>query len=67
MSPYEAVFGRILPTLHDYLAKTLTVVAVDDILAERTTLISALCENLKRAQVRICNQAYAGRTDVQFQ
>lgn len=66
MSLYEAVFGREPPTLQDYLAGTSTISTVDVVLTERATLLSTLRENLKRAQVRMCNQENMGRTDVQF-
>lgn len=64
MTPFEAVFGRAPPSLQDYLAGTSSVAAVDEILSERTEILSTLQENLKRAQARMCNHANANRTDV---
>lgn len=66
MSPFEAVFGRAPPSLVDYLGGTSTVAAVDELLTDRTVIISTLKENLQRAQLRMRNQANMGRTDIQF-
>lgn len=57
MTSYEAVFGQAPPSLQDYLVGASSVAAVDDILTNRTKLLTALLENLKPAQARICNQA----------
>nr|GEW71774.1 putative integrase [Tanacetum cinerariifolium] len=40
--------------------------AVDALLQSRTELISQLQSNIRRAQLRMCNQANAHRTDVEF-
>ena len=48
------------------MAGTSTVATVDEILTNRTELMLTLRKNLERAHVRMCNQANAGRTDVQF-
>lgn len=67
MTPFEAVFGRPPPSLTDYLAGDSTNASVDDLLIERATVLQELKKNLSRAQLRMKNQANAGRTDVQFQ
>lgn len=41
MSPFEAVFDRLPPSLADYLSATLTVASVDEILTDRTSLITS--------------------------
>ncbi|GJZ90056.1 ty3-gypsy retrotransposon protein [Tanacetum coccineum] len=67
MTPFEAVYGRSPPSLLDYIAGTSNVDAVDALLQSRTELISQLQSNISRAQLRMCNQANAHRTDVEFQ
>nr|GEX49229.1 Ty3/gypsy retrotransposon protein [Tanacetum cinerariifolium] len=67
MTPFEAVYGRSPPSLLDYIAGTSKVDAVDALLQSRTELISQLQSNICRAQLRMCNQANAHRTDVEFQ
>ncbi|GKA51566.1 ty3-gypsy retrotransposon protein, partial [Tanacetum coccineum] len=67
MTPFEAVYGRPLPTLKDYIAGTSKIDAVDDLLHNRTKLISQLQANIQRAQLRMCNQTNAHCSDVHFQ
>ncbi|GJS82365.1 transposon Tf2-1 polyprotein [Tanacetum coccineum] len=67
MTPFEAIYGRSPPSLLDYIAGTSNVDAVDALLRSRTELISQLQSNIRRAQLRMCNQANAHRTDVEFQ
>nr|GEW21899.1 reverse transcriptase [Tanacetum cinerariifolium] len=67
MTPFEAVYGRSPPSLLDYIAGTSKVDAVDALLQSRTELISQLQSNIHRAQLCMCNQANAHRTDVEFQ
>nr|GFD16014.1 retrotransposable element Tf2 [Tanacetum cinerariifolium] len=67
MTPFEAVYGRSPPSLLDYIARTSKVDVVDALLQSQTELISQLQSNIRRAQLRMCNQANAYRTDVEFQ
>lgn len=39
MTPYEAVYGRMPPSLLDYLTGTSPVAQVDDLLTDPTTMI----------------------------
>ncbi|GJV32947.1 ty3-gypsy retrotransposon protein [Tanacetum coccineum] len=67
MTPFEAVYGRPPPSLKDYVAGTSKLDAVDDLLHNRTELISQLQANIQRAQLRMRNQTNARRSDVHSQ
>ncbi|GKC58060.1 ty3-gypsy retrotransposon protein [Tanacetum coccineum] len=67
MTPFEAVYGRPLPSLKDYVSGTSKLDAVDDLLHNKTNLISQLQANIQRAQLRMRHQAKAHRSDVHFQ
>lgn len=66
MTPYQAVFGRVPPTLLDYITGATSVAAVDDLLSDHSHFLSTLKENLQKAQLQMKNQADSKRTDVSF-
>lgn len=65
MSPFEAVVGQSLPTLTEYITGSSTVPSINNLLTERATKITILCENLQLAQTQMRNQANAKRIDVE--
>ena len=53
MTPFEVVYGRAPPTLHNYEHGSTAVAQVEDSLVERDALLKVLKENLQSAQNRM--------------
>ena len=66
-TPFEAVYGRPPPSLTDYIQGSTAVASVEELLSERTHLISQMQANLKKAQLRMTTQTNKHRTDKQFE
>eukprot|EP00253_Pinus_taeda_P005072 PITA_05072 len=56
MTPYEAVYGQLLPSPTSYLKGCSKVQAVDQLLQHRATMLTHLRENLHQAQNRMKQQ-----------
>eukprot|EP00253_Pinus_taeda_P034508 PITA_34508 len=56
MTPYEAVYGQLLPSPTSYLKGCSKVQAVDQILQHHATMLAHLRENLHQAQNRMKQQ-----------
>eukprot|EP00253_Pinus_taeda_P034409 PITA_34409 len=67
MTPYEAVYGQLLPSPTSYLKGCSKVQAVDQLLQNRTTMLAHLRENLHQAQNRMKQQADQHCSKCQFQ
>jgi hypothetical protein len=66
MTPSEAVFGRLPPTMVEYEAGTTTVAQVDDSLTTRDSILWALKQNLTEAQNHMKQQADQHQTEREF-
>ena len=53
MTPFEVVYGRSLPTLHNYKCGSTAVAQVEGSLVERDSLLKVLKENLQMAQNQV--------------
>ncbi|CAM8999726.1 unnamed protein product [Rhodiola kirilowii] len=67
MTPYEALYGRVPPSMLDHIPGAITVAAVEDQVLKRTQLLSELMANLTKARHRMQQQANAKRQDKVFQ
>eukprot|EP00253_Pinus_taeda_P018621 PITA_18621 len=67
MTPYEAVYGQLLPSPTSYLKGCSKVQAVDQLLQHRATMLAHLRENLHQAQNRMKQQVDQHRLERQFQ
>ncbi|CAM8954211.1 unnamed protein product [Rhodiola kirilowii] len=66
MTPFEAVYGRKPPTVTDYIADQPIPAAVESTLLTRDTILRNLQANIRRAQIRMEQQANAHRLDKSF-
>ncbi|XP_060962287.1 uncharacterized protein LOC133032379 [Cannabis sativa] len=67
MTPFQAVYGRIPPSIPTYIRGSTTVQAVEEDLLTRDDILQHLKDNLLRAQNRMCQQANKKRKDISFQ
>ncbi|KAK9169434.1 hypothetical protein Syun_001574 [Stephania yunnanensis] len=67
MSPYEAVYGRVPPSLLDYVQGVFSVAAVADVLMDHSQALELLKENLRKAQQRMISQVNPHGSAVQFE
>ncbi|KAH9679078.1 hypothetical protein KPL71_025968 [Citrus sinensis] len=66
MTPYQALFGRLPPTIPPYVKSSTSIQALDEILLERDKLLKSLKDNLRQAQHRMAQKADTHRREVQF-
>ena len=66
ITPFEAVYGCPPPSMLDYVQGSLVVVLVDELLANRTHILSQLHANMQKAQLHIKNQADAHGYDISY-
>ncbi|KAH9774757.1 hypothetical protein KPL71_006192 [Citrus sinensis] len=66
MTPYQALFGRLPPTIPPYVKSSTSIQALDEILIERDKLLKSLKDNLHQAQHRMAQKANTHRREVQF-
>ena len=66
MSPYQALYGRLPPTIPPYSQGSTSIQALEELLLERDTLLRSLKESLRQAQHRMTQKANAHRRDIQF-
>eukprot|EP00253_Pinus_taeda_P007842 PITA_07842 len=67
MTPYEAVYGQLLPSPTLYLKGCSKFQAVDQLLQQHATMLAHLQENLHQAQNRMKQQVDQQRSERQFQ
>eukprot|EP00253_Pinus_taeda_P002688 PITA_02688 len=67
MTPYEAVYGQLLPSPTSYLKGCSKFQAVDQLLQHRTTMLAHLRENLHQAQNCVKQQVDQHHSERQFQ
>ncbi|KAH9687361.1 hypothetical protein KPL70_014745 [Citrus sinensis] len=66
MTPFQALYGRIRPTILAYSKGSTSIQALDDALTERDALLRSLKENLRQAQHRMTQKANAHRRELQL-
>lgn len=66
-TPFEVVYGRKPPTLHQFLPREIKVKAVADELLERNEMLRQLKWHLERAQQRMVKAANKHRRHVEFE
>lgn len=66
MSPYQALYGKLPPSLIPYPPGKSKLAAIDDLLQERDLLIRQLKENLAVARNRMETNANQKRREVEF-
>ncbi|GJX95245.1 ty3-gypsy retrotransposon protein [Tanacetum coccineum] len=66
MSPYQALYGRLLLSLIPYPPGASKVAAVDELLMERNKVTRQLKQNLLAAKLRMEEKANRKRRDVEF-
>ena len=67
MTPYQALYGKIPPTISTYIPKTAKLQSVEDALLERDATLQLLKDNLVRAQDRMKKWADLHRTERSFE
>jgi hypothetical protein len=67
MSPFEALYGRSPPSILSYVTGHSSHSDIDQTLAERQQLLTALKENLKRSRQKMEAQANKKRRDCTFE
>lgn len=63
MTPFEAVFGKLPPTIPSYVSGSSSIEAADALLCDRDELLSILRTNLFQAQARMKVQTDKHRSD----
>ena len=66
MTPFEAIYGQMTPSVLSYLPGVSKVQAVDQMLTVRETILCTLKENLIMAQNHMNKQADQGHSECQF-
>ena len=67
MTPYQALYGKIPPTISSYIPKTARLQIVEDALLDRDATLQLLKDNLIRAQDRMKKWADLHRTERSFE
>ncbi|GJV60973.1 ATP-dependent DNA helicase PIF1-like protein [Tanacetum coccineum] len=66
MTPFQALYGRVPPSIVPYPPGSSKVAAIDELLVERNVLLRQLKENLFDARNRMEMQANRSRREVEF-
>ncbi|KAL8091541.1 hypothetical protein AgCh_033970 [Apium graveolens] len=66
MSPYQALFGRLPPTIPMYIRGSTSIQALDELLHDRDNLLRALKDHLLSAQNRMKQKADSHRREITF-
>nr|GEW27580.1 hypothetical protein [Tanacetum cinerariifolium] len=66
MTPFEAVYGRTVKVIHDYIPSSSTIASIDATLAEHIRITSLLTNSLELAQKKMATQANKHRIDKHF-
>lgn len=67
MYPFEALYGRALPSVVAYVPGTSKVATLDELLIERTKILKLQKFNLNRVRNRMTQQANLKRVDKSFE
>ncbi|KAL9429620.1 hypothetical protein AB3S75_031436 [Citrus x aurantiifolia] len=67
MTPFQALYGRLPPTIPGYSKGSTSIQALEDLLVERDELLRGLRANLCQAQHRMAQKANKHRRDLQLQ
>ena len=57
MTPFQALYGRLSPTIPSYSKGFTSIQALEDMLMERDSMLCSLKENLRQAQHRMAQKA----------
>lgn len=63
MSPFEALYGQLPPSIQTYIFGTSQIASLDESLQQRQQILSTLKHHLSRAQLRMQHQANQHRQD----
>ncbi|KAL9422961.1 hypothetical protein AB3S75_035111 [Citrus x aurantiifolia] len=66
MTLYQALFGRLPPTIPPYVKSSTSIQALDEIILKRDKLLKSLKDNLRQAQHRMAQKANTHHREVQF-
>ncbi|KAH9696347.1 hypothetical protein KPL71_023143 [Citrus sinensis] len=66
MTHFQALYGRLPPTIHGYTKGSTSIQALEDLLLERDELLRTLKTNLLQAQHRMEQKANAHRRELQL-
>ena len=66
MSPFQALYGCLPPTIPPYSRDSTSIQALDELLLERDALLYSLKETLHQTQHRMSQKANAHRRELQF-
>lgn len=67
MTPFQALYGRLPPTVPPFAPGSTKNQALEELLMERDELIRTLKANIRQAQARMKLKADAGRRELEFQ
>lgn len=67
MTPFEVVYGRASPTLHNYKHGSTAVAQVEGSLVEQDSLLKVLKENLQMVQNRMKINIVRHRQEQEFE
>ena len=67
MTPFQALYGRLPPTILSYSKGSTSIQALKDMLIERDAMLCSLKENLQQAQHRMTQKANLHRRETQLQ
>ena len=67
MTPFQALYGRLPPTIPGYTKGSTSIQALEDLLLERDEFLRNLKINLLQAQHRMEQKANAHRRELQLQ
>lgn len=66
ISPFEAIYGKLSPSIPHYILGDTTVEVVDSLLTTRTAILIRLCCRLIKAQTNMKTIVDAHHHDVEF-
>ncbi|KAH9782770.1 hypothetical protein KPL71_009054 [Citrus sinensis] len=67
MTPFQALYGRLPPTIPSYSKGSTSIQALEDMLIERDAMLCSLKENLRQGQHRMAQKANLHRRESQLQ
>ncbi|KAK9672066.1 hypothetical protein RND81_12G074000 [Saponaria officinalis] len=67
MTPFQALYGRVPPSIPAYSKDESKVPAIDEMLRERDEALTHLRDNLLEAQHRMSQRVNKGRRELEFQ
>jgi hypothetical protein len=67
MTPFQALYGRLPPSIPDYVSGSATNSSLDDTLQQRQEILKLLKDNLSKSRQRMETQANKKRVDYTFE